>query len=90
MISEVRNFLKSMRWRKAKDNTHEYTMITWNPELTTEFHDFVSTIYKDGYKGKFNGTTYTYLQVDEYIYWTMNFKVEVTLLINRKNAVAKS
>ena len=84
MKNTLEKFIKKVRWQKAKDNTHEYTVITWSPELTHEFREFVRTIYEKGVKEKYKATMYTYLTIDNYTYWTMNYRVEVTILINRK------
>lgn len=86
MNATLKEFIKNERWQKAKDGTHEYTVITWKPELKKEFREFVSAIYKYGFKEKFQGTNYTYLTINEYTYWTMNYRVEATILINRKPA----
>lgn len=88
MKTSLIDYIKKVRWQKAKDGTHEYTVVTWKPELEKEFREFVSTIYKKGVKEKFYGRTYTYLTVDGYTYWSMNYRVEVTILINRKLAGA--
>jgi len=85
----LKEYIKKVRWQKAKDGTHEYTVVSWKPELEKEFREFVSTIYEKGYKEKFHGTTYTYLTINGYTYWTMNYRVEVTILINRKVMVNK-
>jgi len=86
MKASLKEFIKNVRWQKAKDKTHEYTVLAWKPELKTEFREFVSAIYKFGYKEKFQATTYTYLTIDGYTYWTMNYRVEATILVNRKLA----
>ena len=86
MNASLKDYISSVKWQKAKDGTHEYTVVTWKPELEKDFREFVSTIYETGYKEKFYGTTYTYLTIDGYTYWTMNYQVEVTILINRKRA----
>lgn len=77
-------FIKKVRWKKSRDWTHEYTVKEWRPELTNEFTDFVRTIYEKGFKENFYGTDYVYLTVGKHTYWTMNYPVEVTILINRK------
>lgn len=80
----IREYIKKVRWQKAKDGSHEYTVVTWKPELEKEFRAFVRSIYEKGVKEKFRGTHYTYLTIDGYTYWTMNYRVEATILINRK------
>lgn len=83
-IDELRKYIAKVRWQTAKDKTHQYTVVTWKPELEKEFREFVSIIYGNGFKDKFQGRTYTYLTIDGYTYWTMNYRVETTILINRR------
>lgn len=81
---ELREYIQKVRWQKAKDGTHEYTVVMWKPELEKDFREFVSTIYETGFKEKFHGSTYTYLTIDGYTYWAMNSRVEAEILINRR------
>lgn len=83
-IDELKKYITKVRWQTAKDKTHQYTVVTWKPELEKEFRVFVAAIYKHGFKGKYRRTTYTYLTIDSYIYWSMNYRVEATKLINRR------
>ena len=86
MNSSLREYINKVTWQLAKDKTHEYTVVTWKPELEKDFRKLVKAIYARGFKGQFSGRTYTYLTIDGYTYWTMNYQVEVTILINRKKA----
>lgn len=86
MNFSLEEFIKKVRWQKAKDGTHEYTVKEWHPELEKEFREFVHTIYEQGFKESFYGTDYVYLAVGKHTYWTMNYRVEVTILINRKTS----
>ncbi len=84
-IDELRKYIAKVKWQTAKkDKTHQYTVVMWKPELEKEFREFVSVIYENGFKEKFQGRTYIYLTIDGYTYWTMNYRVETTILINRR------
>lgn len=86
MNTSLREYINKVRWQLAKDKTHDYTVVTWKPELENEFREFVKAIYAQGFKDKFYGRTYTYLTIDDYTYWTMGYSVQYTILINRKKA----
>lgn len=79
-----RDFIRRSRWQFAKtmpDKPHEYTLRKWcDPG---EFEDFVATVRREGYKDRYEGRTYTYLNVDGYRYWTMGASVRVTTVLNR-------
>ena len=80
----LQEFIASVRWRTAKDGSHQYTVVSWAPEKEKQFRALVATIYQKGFKEKFQGRTYTYLTIDDYTYWSMNYKVETTILVNRR------
>jgi hypothetical protein len=40
-------------------------------------------IRQAGYKADYRGTTYTYLDIDGWQYWTMGAPLSQTILINR-------
>lgn len=84
MKFSLKHYIKNVRWRRAKDGTQEYTVMKWKPELEKEFRKFVSIFYDTSYKEKFSNTTCTYLTIDGYTNWTMNYRVDATILINRK------
>lgn len=81
---QLKKYIESVKWRTAKDGSHQYTVVGWTPEKEKQFRALVATIYEKGYKEKFQGRTYTYLGIDNHTYWTMNYKVEATILINRR------
>jgi hypothetical protein len=82
--TQLQDYIASVRWRTAKDGSHQYTVVHWVPEKEKQFRALVATIYEKGYKEKFQDRTYTYLTIDDYTYWSMNYRVEATILINRR------
>ena len=84
MKTSLKDYIKKVRWQKAKDMTHEYTVVTWKPELEKDFRLLVKAIRDRGFKDKFYGKMYTYLTINDYTYWTMGYSVGHTILINRK------
>lgn len=84
MEASLKKYIASVKWQTAKDKSHQYTVVSWAPELEKDFREFVSTIYEKGFKEKFKNTTYTYLTIDGYTYWSMNYRPEITILINRR------
>lgn len=83
---QLQEYIESVRWQTAKDKTHQYTVVHWAPEKEKQFRGLVATIYEKGYKEKFWNAVYTYYQIGEYVYWSMNYRVEATILINRRAA----
>jgi hypothetical protein len=78
------HFIAQAPWRFAKtmpDQPHEYTM---RGEMADEDFDwFVRYIRECGYRDKYGGRYYTYLEVDGWRYWTMGAPVDATTIINR-------
>lgn len=89
MISDekLHEYIISVRWQTAKDGSHQYTMVDWAPKLEKKFRALVAKIYEKGYKQSFYGTDYTYLDFNGFTYWSMNYPVEITTLVNRKETV---
>lgn len=91
-LEGMRNYIASVRWQFAKtmpDNPHEYTIRKWAPEKERDFEAVVMFIREAGYKKKWTNpksgrsTTYVYLDVDGWCYWTMGARLSSTILINR-------
>ncbi|MGA7398074.1 MAG: hypothetical protein WBW62_11565 [Solirubrobacterales bacterium] len=91
----VELFVAESGWRLAKtmlDNPHQYTvrdLLNADGRHTTamgntEFEWFCEQIFTDGYTGRWDGRTYTYLHVGEWKYWTMGLSPKITTIINRK------
>lgn len=72
-------------WRVAKtmpDIPHEYTLReAWGDD--TLFDATVAYIRNHGYSAQFQYRRYTYLDIDQYQYWTMGAPLSDTILINR-------
>ena len=61
---------------------HEYTLRR-DAEDETQFERVVIYIRQAGYQQKCGKTTYTYLDIDGWQYWTMGSALDQTILINR-------
>lgn len=69
------------------ENPHEYTLRKlWRSD--PDFVRAVEFIRAHGYRNRFEGRSYTQLDVGEHTYWTMGAPVEETILINRKRNAA--
>jgi hypothetical protein len=64
---------------------HEYIKRDdYDGEQLSVFCDFIRHIRATGYEDNFYSTTYTYLDLDGYKYWTMGNPIEKTRIINRE------
>lgn len=82
---EAREFIVASRWRFARtmpQNPHFYTLRK-DAEDDDQFVSFVEFIRSHGYDEVFGKTTYRYLDIDGWQYWTMGFVTDSTTLINR-------
>jgi len=86
---EITAYIAKVHWRTSKDGSHQYTLASWNNELTDVFKKFVTHIRQHGYIDKFIGVEYTYFNVGDYQYWSMGAPLEETILINRAKIVTK-
>jgi len=68
--------------RTMPETPHEYTLRTKAPNENI-FERVVLHIREKGYKALFGSVEYTYLNIDEWKYWTMGEPLEHTTLINR-------
>jgi hypothetical protein len=67
--------IENQQWKKTNYlEAHEYILRVWNPEL---FDNISELIDKEGYKGTFLKTIYSYLNIGDYRYW------HYTLILNR-------
>jgi hypothetical protein len=67
--------IQDQQWKKTNYlEAHEYILRAWNPEL---FDNISELIDKEGYKGTFLKTIYTYLDIGNYRYW------HYSLILNR-------
>jgi len=86
--AEIQDFIEHSRWKYAKSMPqmpHWYTLRK-NAQDEAAFERFVMHIRQVGYKERFGKTTYTYLNVGEWKYWTMGFPLASTILVNRARA----
>jgi hypothetical protein len=84
-MDDLRAFVQASSWRFAKSMPqmpHEYTL---RREAKDEalFERVILHIRQMGYQKKWGKTTYTYLDIDGWQYWTMGAPLEATILINR-------
>jgi GH25 family lysozyme M1 (1,4-beta-N-acetylmuramidase) len=84
-MDELRAFVQASSWKFAKSmpqTPHEYTL---RREAKDEdlFERVVLHIRQVGYHKKWGKTTYTYLDIDGWQYWTMGAPLAATILINR-------
>src|SRR5687768_14602753 len=85
-LDAMRAYVASVEWIFAKTmaaTPHEYTLRRKAPGREAEFEAVVMFIRQTGYKKKFKATTYTYIDLDGYCYWTMGAPLPKTILINR-------
>ena len=88
-LSEAEIFLSSLRWQYAKtypDCPHEYACLAWKPDCKQQMTDFAHLIQESGYTEHFGSSDYRVLVIDGMKYWTMDFPIENTDLINRTYA----
>lgn len=85
----VMEFIQTSQWRFAKTMPHiphEYVVREWRPDQDSVFEQFVMLIRERGYDAQFGKTTYRYLDIDGWKYWTMGEPLNETTLINRAKA----
>jgi len=69
-------------WKTKSQCPHEYTLRREAPNEKL-FEDFVMHIRHHGYRARFNKSIHTYLDLDDWQYWTMGSPLARTILINR-------
>ena len=88
-IDFAKQFLSSLRWQYAKTYPtcpHEYTCLSLQPEIKQQMIDFARLIQEAGYTERFGKRDYRVLIIGNMKYWTMDFPLENTDLINRTYA----
>ena len=82
-----KDFIGKNKWTFAKTMAkipHEWVCKNNLDEKSKiDFDYFVSYIREKGFKAVFFHTTYTYLEIDGYYYWTMGYPLDQTIIINR-------
>jgi hypothetical protein len=72
-MDELREFVRTSPWKFARTMPqipHEYTLRAKAPDEKL-FERVVLYIRQVGYKALFGSVTYTYLDIDDWKYWTM-------------------
>lgn len=87
-MNKVLNFIENHNWKVAKtykNYPHSYVFkgALTNDDDVKSFEYFVLYIRKYGFTGIFFKTSYVYLYINGYYYWTMGNPLEETTIINR-------
>lgn len=91
-MDEAREYIDEVRWQFAKTMPtipHWYTVANWRPSARERFKCFVQLIRAEGdvrpWPRDARNPRYfhTYLNVDEYQYWSMGEPLEKCPLVNR-------
>jgi len=73
VLDDARRFIASVRFIYASsvpEAPHEYLPREYVPiELREDFDGFCAAIKANGYRGRFGGTVFVYLEVDGLRYW---------------------
>ncbi len=88
-LEQTEQFLSSLRWQYAKTYPscpHEYTCLSWQPEIKQQMIYFARLIKEVDYKERFGKRGFRVLVIENMKYWTMDFPLENTDLINRTYA----
>jgi hypothetical protein len=86
---EITAFIEAHNWRFARTMPHipHSYVVRAQCRSAAEFERFVMHIRRHGYRQKFAGRTYTYLDVEidgvSRMYWTMGAPLADTVVINR-------
>jgi len=83
---KIRQVLESQKWTFAKTMAnipHEWVYIRSFRSKDISMVDIAKFIKKYGYVEYFYGKPYTYMNFGNYKYWTMDYPLEKTDLINR-------
>jgi hypothetical protein len=84
-MDELRSFVKESKRMFAKSmpqTPHEYTLRR-DARDEALFERVVIYVRQVGYHQKWGKTTYIYLDIDGWQYWTMGAPLDKTILINR-------
>ncbi len=83
---EIREFINRQNWIFAKTYAdkapHEYALRS-KCDNDEDFIEAVKYINENGFRARFWNSKYTYFFIDGYFYWTMDYPLENTKLINR-------
>ena len=91
-VDDARAYIAKVRWQFAKTMPqwpHEYTVLQWRQDLEPEFRAFVALIRGDGVVKPWPRDSssprydHTYLELGEWEYWTMDERIDETILVTR-------
>jgi hypothetical protein len=91
-FDQARRYVAGARWQFAKTMPqwpHEYTVRHWQPELEADFFAFAVLIRSNGIVKPWPPAPmtpryrHTYLELNEWEYWTMGEPIPDTTVINR-------
>jgi len=83
-LDKIQDFIQKHDWTFAKSmpKTPHWYVVRENCN-EQEFLDFVVYIREHGEPRKFWRSTYIYLDIGAYTYWTMGSPLDITRIINR-------
>ena len=85
-FEEAEKYVNELKWQYAKTYPqcpHEYTCLSWKPEDKAKMVEFAYFIRDNGYTERWGRFSSRVLNIGEMKYWTMDFPLEKTDLINR-------
>lgn len=85
-LEEAPKFLNRIKWQYAKtypQAPHEYSVLNWNGDNRQKFIDFAKLIVEKGQDEYYYNKKFKVLIIGGYKYWTMDYPLENTDLINR-------
>ncbi len=85
-VQDLHTFLDMGSWRFANtmpENPHEYIVKPSNPEKKAEFEKMVMLMRENAIYEEWNGMYFQYYYYDGYKYWTMDYPIHITKIINR-------
>jgi hypothetical protein len=88
---DPRPFIARAGWRLSvttadKPNWRHYYIVQAHHEDDPDFRRFAALIEEQGYRARFEGIAYRYLQVEEFLYWTSRSLWTPGQNINRRPA----
>lgn len=91
-LQAVRGYIAHVRWQYAKTMPqwpHEYTVRSWAPVLEPQFEALARRIREEGEirpwpkDSRMPRHHNTYLEIDDWQYWTMGAPIAETTILNR-------
>ena len=77
-------WINKHEWTTAKSSPHQYIVKSKLSESDQDkFEELTQLIREEGYTDTWAGKEYTYLNIEEYRYWTMGNPIQETTVLNR-------